>query len=56
MASFSTKQLEEIDKYLESIHWHYNSEESLIELLYEIKIQLINVGFTNDFLCKREGR
>ena len=56
MASFSTKQLEEIDKYLESIHWHYNSEESLIELLYEIKIQLINVGFTNDFLRKREGR
>lgn len=44
MASFSQKQLEEIDKYLDSISWQYDSEESLINLLQEIKTQLINVG------------
>lgn len=53
MASFSTEQLGEIDKYLESIHWYYDSEESLVGLLEEVKVQLINVGlptfsFVND--------
>lgn len=44
MANFSPNQLQEIDKYLESIFWEYDSEESLINLLQEIKTQLINVG------------
>ncbi|RZL05415.1 MAG: hypothetical protein EOO89_26520 [Pedobacter sp.] len=44
MASFSSGQLEEIDQYLKSIHWYYDSEEALIKLLDEIKTQLIVVG------------
>lgn len=44
MASFTEKQLSEIDNYLQSIKWSYNSEESLINLLNEVKDQLINVG------------
>jgi hypothetical protein len=44
MSGFSPKQLEEIDKYLDSISWQYDSEQSLINLLEEIKTQLINVG------------
>ena len=44
MASFSAKQLEEIDKYLESINWYYDSEASLIALLHEMGTQLVTVG------------
>ncbi len=43
-ASFSQKQLTRIDKYLDSRSWLYDSEESLINLLQEISVQIINVG------------
>ena len=55
MGSFSSKQVEEIDSYLESIQWHYDSEESLVNLLNEIKTQLINVGLpTLNFFIENE--
>ena len=44
MASFTDKQLSEIDKYSRSIKWYYDSEQSLISLLNEVKEQLMNVG------------
>lgn len=50
MAGFSAEQVEEIDKYLESIDWYYDSEESLTGLLHEVSIQLMNVALpTFDF-------
>jgi hypothetical protein len=44
MASFSASQLEEIDNYLDSIDWYYDSEASLVALLHEIAIQVKQVG------------
>jgi len=44
MASFTDEQLSEINNYSKSINWYYDSEESLIKLLNEIKDQLINVA------------
>ena len=52
MASFSEEQVAEIDKYVESIQWHYSSEESLVELLEELKIQLCIVGLPAMDLAK----
>lgn len=34
----------EIDKYLDSISWKYKKEEELINLLQELKDQIIKVG------------
>jgi len=54
MASFSPQQVDEIDKYLASILWYYDSEESLVNMLREIKAQIINVGFpTISFMKER---
>lgn|GEM_PF-2135548 len=50
MANFTDEQLSKIDNYSKSLNWYYNSEESLINLLNEVKEQLINVGLpTIDF-------
>ncbi len=56
MAGFTDKQLSEIDNYSESIKWYYDSEESLINLLNEVKEQLINVGLpTIDFVKNHQA-
>jgi len=50
MRSFTDMQVLEIDKYRDSLKWHYDSEESLIKILDEVKEQLVNVALpTIDF-------
>ena len=50
MRSFTDTQVLEIDKYRDSLKWYYDSEESLIKLLNEVKEQLVNVALpTIDF-------
>jgi hypothetical protein len=50
MSSFNETQVIEIDKYRDSLKWFYDSEESLIKILNEVKEQLVNVGLlTIDF-------
>lgn len=50
MRSFTYTQVLEIDKYRDSLKWYYDSEESLIKLLNEVKEQLVNVALpTIDF-------
>ena len=50
MRSFTAAQVLEIDKYRDSMKWYYDSEESLIKLLNEVKEQLVNVALpTIDF-------
>lgn len=44
MKSFSEHEIGEIDKYVDSISWHYASEEELISLLGELTEQIIRVG------------
>jgi hypothetical protein len=57
MNSFTDIQILEIDRYRNSLNWYYDSEESLIQILNEVKEQLIKVAlptidFVNDYLRK----
>lgn len=50
MRSFTDTQVLEIDKYADSLNWYYDSEESLLKLLNEVKEQIVTVALpTIDF-------
>jgi hypothetical protein len=50
MRSFTDSQVLEIDKYVDSLNWYYDSEESLLKLLNEVKEQVVTVALpTIDF-------
>ena len=44
MRTYNEDQISEIDKYRHSLNWYYDTEQSLIEILNEVKEQVINVA------------
>lgn len=44
MSTYNEDQISEIDKYRHSLNWYYDTEQSLIEILKEVKEQIVNVA------------